>query len=403
MTVHTADSRYAWQRLAASTPRCALGSFSMWGVVVIFPALQAEFAASRADVSFSYTSTMVGFGAGVILFGRMIDARGAFTTLLLATALLVSGCFLAALAPRLGVFIAAQGLLIGFGSAAAFIPLMADISHWFVKRRALAMAISASGNYMGGAIWPKAVDMLTAAYDWRTTYLIVGTICLVAMLPCCFVLRPRSPGQAEGTAASDAAPFSPEMLGLSRMSLQVWLLVAGFGCCIAMSMPQVHIVAYCVDLGYGTSRGAEMLSVMTATGVLSRIGSGWIADRIGGMKTVLLGSTLQAMALLAYLISDSLMSIYLVSALFGLVQGGIVPSYGVVVREYYPSREAGTRMGITIAATIIGMAVGGWMGGVAFDLTGSYRAAFLNGFAWNVVNGLVVWWLLTRQSRIAHA
>lgn len=396
--MHTADSRYAWQRLAASTLLSALGSFSMWGVVVIFPALQAEFAATRADVSFSYTSTMVGFGTGVVLLGRMIDARGAFPTLLLATILLVSGCVVAAFAPTLWIFIAAQGALIGFGSAAAFIPLMADISHWFVKRRALAMAISASGNYIGGAIWPKVVDMLTQAHDWRTTYLIVGAVCLVAMLPCCLVLQPRSPAVVAG-APKARAPFSPEQVGLTRTSLQVWLMIAGVGCCIAMSMPQVHIVAYCVDLGYGTARGAEMLSVMTATGIVSRIGSGWIADRIGGMKTVLLGSTLQAMALLAYLISDSLMSIYLVSALFGLVQGGIVPSYGVIVREYYPPHEAGTRMGMTIAATIIGMAVGGWMGGVAFDLTGSYRAAFLNGFAWNVVNGIVVWWLLTRQTR----
>ncbi|MBV8394015.1 MAG: MFS transporter [Alphaproteobacteria bacterium] len=402
MTMHAADSRYAWQRLAASTLLCALGSFSMWGVVVIFPALQAEFAASRADVSFSYTSTMVGFGTGVVLFGRMIDARGAFTTLLLATALLVAGCFIAAFAPNLWVFVAAQGILIGFGSAAAFIPLMADISHWFIKRRALAMAISASGNYVGGAIWPKVTDLLTQGHDWRTTYLVVGAVCLVGMLPCCFVLRPRSPVHAAGTGPA-TAPASPGMLGLSPAMLQLWLAIAGFGCCIAMSMPQVHIVAYCVDLGYGTARGAEMLSLMTATGVISRIGSGWIADRIGGMKTALLGSTLQAMALLAYLISDSLMSIYLVSALFGLVQGGIVPSYGVIVREYYPPKEAGTRMGITIACTIVGMAVGGWMGGVAFDLTGSYRAAFLNGFAWNVVNGIVLWWLLTRQNRVVPA
>jgi MFS family permease len=365
---------------------------------VIFHALQTEFAASRADVSFSYTATMVGFGAGVVLMGRMIDARGAFTTLLLATALLVSGCVIAAMAPNLWVFVAAQGLLIGFGSAAAFIPLMADISHWFVKRRALAMAISASGNYVGGAIWPKVVDVVTQAHDWRTTYLVIAAICLVGMLPCCLVLRPRSPVQVAGTTTA-VQPFAPSMLGLSPISLQVWLAIAGVGCCVAMSMPQVHIVAYCVDLGYGSARGAEMLSIVTGAGIISRVGSGWIADRIGGIKTVLLGSTLQAAALLAYLVSDSLMSIYLVSALFGLVQGGIVPSYGVIIREYYPPREAGSRMGVTIAATILGMALGGWMGGALFDLTGSYRAAFINGFAWNVLNVVVIWWLLTRQSR----
>jgi MFS family permease len=166
-----------------------------------------------------------------------------------------------------------------------------------------------------------------------------------------------------------------------------------------MAMPQVHIVAYCVDLGYGTARGAEMLSVMTALAIASRIGSGWLADRVGGLKTLLLGSTAQAVALLGYLVSDGLVSLYLVSALFGLFQGGIIPSYGVIVREYYPPREAGARMGIAISATIVGMALGGWMGGVLFDLTGSYRAAFINGIAWNGLNAAIVWWLMTRQNR----
>jgi MFS family permease len=166
-----------------------------------------------------------------------------------------------------------------------------------------------------------------------------------------------------------------------------------------MSMPQVHIVAYCVDLGYGVARGAEMLSLMSIGGIVSRIVSGWIADHIGGVRTLLLGSTCQALALLLYLVFDGVMSLYLVSALFGLVQGGIIPSYGVIVREYFPPKEAGVRMGIAVSATIVGMALGGWMGGLLFDLTGSYRAAFINGFAWNVLNGVLIWWLLVRQNR----
>ncbi len=396
--MYSIDSRYAWQRLAASAALSMLGSFGMWGVVVIFPDLQAEFGGSRADVSFSYTTTMVGFGAGAILLGRMIDRRGAFFTMTLSSLLLVAGCTAAAFAPSLLLFATVQGVLIGFGSAAAFIPLVADISHWFRKRRALAMAICAAGNYLGGAGWPKLVAVLAAAYDWRTAYLVVAAICLVGMLPCSFALRPRLPAE-HGGGANAAAPHSSHALGLSPNALQAWLAIAGVGCCVAMSMPQVHIVAYCVDLGYGTARGAEMLALMTACGIVSRIGSGWIADRAGGIKTLLLGSTLQAIALLLYLVSDKLTSLYLVSALFGLVQGGIIPSYGVIVREYFPPREAGTRMGIAISATIVGMALGGWMGGVLFDYTGSYRAAFLNGIAWNVLNGAIAWWLLMRQGR----
>ena len=389
------DSRYAWWRLAASVALSTFGAVGMWGVVVIFPNLQAEFATTRAEVSFSYTTTMLGFGAGSILLGRLIDTKGAFVTMLLSTVLIAGGYAGASLAPSLTVFALLQAV-IGVGSGAAFIPLVADVSHWFAKRRALAMAICASGNYIGGAAWPKITEVVAHQYDWRTTYLVVAVACFVGMLPACVVLRPRSPAHA-GAAA--AAPHSSRALGLSPNGLQLWLGIAGIGCCVAMAMPQVHIVAYCVDLGYGTARGAEMLSIMTVCGIVSRLGSGWIADRVGGLKTLLLGSTAQAVALLGYLVSDGLAGLYVVSALFGLFQGGIIPSYGVIVREYFPSKEAGARMGIAISATILSMAGGAWMGGKLFDITGSYHAAFLNGIAWNVLNGAIVWWLVSRQNR----
>src|SRR6185503_10614496 len=239
--------------------------------------------------------TMLGFGLGSIVLGRLIDARGAFFTMALSTLLLAAGYAAAALAPTLWMFAAAQGVLIGFGSAACFMPLVADTSHWFVKRRALAMAICASGNYLGGALWPKILDLLIRGYDWRTAYFVTAAICLAVMLPLCLALRAPSPAHGSGTGG--VAAHSARSLGLSPNTLQIWLAVAGVGCCVAMSMPQVHIVAYCVDLGYGTTRGAEMLSIMTAFGIVSRVASGWIADRVGGIKTLLLGSTLQAIAL----------------------------------------------------------------------------------------------------------
>jgi MFS family permease len=163
-----------------------------------------------------------------------------------------------------------------------------------------------------------------------------------------------------------------------------------------MAMPQVHIVAYCGDLGYGAARGAEMLSLMLACGIISRIGSGFIADRIGGVATLLLGSVLQGGALFLYLMFDGLGSLYVISALFGLFQGGIVPSYAIIVREYFAPREAGARLGLVLMATLGGMALGGWISGYIFDLTGSYRIAFLNGLAWNLLNGSIVLWLLLR-------
>ena len=177
------------------------------------------------------------------------------------------------------------------------------------------------------------------------------------------------------------------------------LIIAGFSCCVAMSMPQVHIVAYCGDLGYGVARGAEMLSLMLSLGIISRIGSGFVADRIGGTATLLIGSFMQGVALLLYLYFDGLTSLFVVSGIFGLFQGGIVPMYAVICRELLPPREAGAKIGLVVSATIFGMAFGGYLSGVIFDLTSSYRMAFLNGVLWNAVNFAVVGWLFWRRRR----
>lgn len=395
--MYSVESRYAWWRLAASTAISTLGGVGMWSITVVMPAVQAEFAATRADVSFSYTTTMIGFGIGTVGAGYLIDRLGAFYTVMLASLLLVTGYAAAAFVPSLWLFSSIQ-ILIGLGAAASFVPMMADISHWFDKQRGLAMAICGAGNYLAGTLWPKLIDVVMRDHDWRTAYLTIAAICLVGMIPCCFVLRPRAPGHG-ATGMAGAAPHSARSLGLTPGRLQLWLSIAGIGCCVAMALPQAHIVAYCVDLGYGTARGAELVSIMTAGGIVSRIASGWIADRLGGIRTALIGTTLQAVALLAYLISDALIALFLVTALFGLVQGGIIPSYGVIVREYFPPREAGLRMGITVSSTVVGMAFGGWLAGALVDMTGSYQLSIINAFAWNVVNGIMIWLLLIRQNR----
>lgn len=221
------------------------------------------------------------------------------------------------------------------------------------------------------------------------------------MVPLVLLLRRGAPAAAAGSPGSQPV----QSISLSPAALQVLLVVAGLGCCVAMSMPQVHIVAYCMDLGYGMAHGADMLSIMMAAGVVSRLASGFLADRIGGVKTLLIGSVLQCLSLLFYIPFDGLASLYVVSLVFGLSQGGIVPCYAIIVREYMPAREAGQRIGIVMMATIFGMAIGGWMSGWIYDLTGSYAAAFLNGIAWNLLNilaiGLLSW--KARRSVVAMA
>jgi MFS family permease len=331
--------------------------------------------------------------------GRLADRYGAFPTMVVGGLALGAGYMLSSFTGSLWQFTLVQGLLIGLlGSAATFGPLVADVSLWFNRRRGIAVAIAASGNYFGGTIWPPIVQHFVETIGWRRTHFGIGMFCVATILPLALVLRRRAPAQelARDAAAAGAAAAR---LGVPPNLLQALLVSAAVMCCVAMSMPQVHIVAYCAGLGYGPARGAEMLSVMLGCGVVSRLASGWIADRIGGLRTLLLGSVLQALSLLLYLPFDGLASLYLISALFGLSQGGIVPSYAVIVRAYLSPQEAGVRVGLVLAATLGGMALGGWISGVLYDITGSYQAAFLNGVAWNLLHIALALWLVLRARR----
>jgi MFS family permease len=391
------DSQYAWFRLAVSVLLCTIGGVAMWSVVVALPALQAEFGVARGSAALPYTLTMLGTATGNILVGRMVDRIGIVWPLRLAAIMLCLGYVGASFAENLTQFALASGLLMAlFGCSVTFGPLMADVSQWFVRRRGVAVSICAAGSYLSGTIWPPVVQHSIAAYGWRATHAGIGLFCLITLMPLTWFLRRRPvAGPISATARANARAVQT-IAGLSPSVLQTLLCVAGIGCCVAMSMPQVHLVAYCADLGYGPAHGANMLSVMLVFGIVSRVGSGFVADRIGGLRTLLLGAVAQAVALVFYLGFDGLVSLYVVSALFGLFQGGIVPSYALIVREYFPAREAGARIGIVLTATIAGMALGGWMSGVIYDYTGSYQAAFINGVAFNGVTIAIGLMLLAR-------
>ena len=394
------ESTYAWLRLATALGLMTLGGSGMYGIAVALPHVQAEFGATRGDASLPYTLTMLGFGIGGIFMGRLADRFGVMVPSIIGAFGLGGGFILAGNAQSLWQFTILHGLLIGFlGCSTTFAPLVADTSLWFNRRRGIAVAICASGNYLAGAVWPPILQYFFDTIGWRATYVGTGVFCAAAMLILAMMLRRRPPAIESAAAAKAPAHSGTPYLGLAPNTLMVLLLIAGIACCVAMSMPQVHIVAYCGDLGYGAARGAEMLSIMLGFGIISRLASGWICDRIGGLRTLLLGSFLQGVALLLFLPFDGLVSLYVVSAMFGLFQGGIVPSYAIIVREYFPAREAGVRTGIVLMATLFGMALGGWVSGAIFDMTGSYRAAFMNGIAWNLLNLAIAFSLLRRAIR----
>jgi len=414
MTDGGVDSPYAWMRLGLSLLLMIIGGSGMYMVIVVLPEVQQEFAVARADASLPYTLAMIGFGIGGVLMGRLADRRGVWLPVVIGGTCLGAGFLLGGNAASLWSFSLIQGVLVGMlGSSASFAPLIADTSLWFVRRRGIAVGICASGNYLAGALWPPLIRLGVEHYGWRDTMMAVGVFCFLSMVPLALLLRRPPPGRlaqpadtatsahtaSESGHAASQGGASMTPLGISQHALLALLCIAGVACCVAMAMPQVHIVAYCSDLGFGPTRGAQMLSVMLAAGVVSRLVFGMISDRIGGLRTLLLGSVLQGIALVLFIPFQDMASLFVVSALFGLFQGGIVPAYAIIVREYFPAAVAATRVGIVIMFTLGGMALGGWISGWIFDLSGSYEAAFMNGIAWNMVNLLIVLGLLALHAR----
>ncbi len=332
------DSATAWLRLAIAVLVSTIGGVGMWSVVVTLPAIQADFGVARADAALPYTLTMLGFAAGGVVTGRLADRFGIAVPLAFGALSLAFGYIAVGYSSTLWEVAIAHGLLIGLGCSTTFGPLMADMSHWFVRRRGIAVAIVASGNYLAGTIWPPVVQHFIAARRLAGDPYRHRIILLLTMLPLVLLLRRRIV-HAHSDASTAAFARRQAEMPFSPMTLQVLLCIAGVACCVAMSMPQVHLVAYCGDLGYGAARGAEMLSLMLGFGIVSRVASGFIADRIGGVRTLLLGSVLQGAALFLYLFFDGLTSLYVISAMFGLFQGGIVPSYAIIVREYFSPQK----------------------------------------------------------------
>jgi len=389
-------SPYAWLRLTISLLLSTIAGIGMWSAVVALPAVQADFGIDRATASLPFTFAFTGYAFGGVLMGRLADRLGIVIPLTIGVVMIGLGYVGSSFSVAAWQYAIAYGV-IGVGSSAASAPLLADISHWFTRQRGIAIAIVSCGSYLAGTIWPPAIEYALAGVGWRQTHAVIGVLSTVTMLPLIFLtLRPRAPTihvDAGGLASAGAQ----RAFGLSPNALQATLMIAGVCCCVTMSTPQVQIVAYCGDLGYEPARGAEMLSLMMGLGVLSRLVAGSVADRLGGLTTLAILSTLQAVATFPYILFDDLAALYAMSGIFGLFNGGLIPMYAVTVREYFSPHEAGARVGIVIGATLLGMALGGWMSGAIFDLTGSYRATFINAVIWNLFNLIILLWLLSRR------
>lgn len=381
------DSQQAWFRLAIIFTMSVIGTAGMWSVVIILPNIQNEFTLDRAASTYPYVATMFGYGFGNVIIGRMLDKIGIKKPIIFALSLLVTSYVLSFFAKNV-FWLSTIQFFLGFSAAAFFGPMMADISNYFYKRKGLAVSLVASGQHLCGAIWPFVIKDFIIEGDWRNAHLFIALVCSI-LIPILFYFLgnkvPKMNNKQKLTTQYEDIN-SKVNLSISNRQIQILLMIAGVLCCVAMSMPQVHIVPLSIDNGYGLAVGTEILSFMLFAAVASRVIFGFLSDKIGPIQTLILGSSLQAISLTMFLPFNSQLSLYIVAICFGLSQGGIVPIYAVIISKFLPSNEVAERVGWLIFATIIGMSLGGWLSGEIYDFTNSYRLAFINGIFWNIIN-----------------
>lgn len=393
------ETPYGWTVASASLAIMSVGFGAPYVVTVGLKTIAAEHDWPRWVPSLAIGAGMIGAGLGGILMGWIADRHGAWKPAALAGIMILLGTLVAASGDSALQLILGFGVFVGFlGNGATFTPLVANITRWFDKRRGVAVSIVTSGQSIAGALFPTIFTYAIAGFGWRTTLVAFGIFAALTITPLALILRPRPPAPLPSQLAADPVKGA-RVLGLNANVVLAVLSIAIIGCCVAMAMPMVHLVAFCSDLGYQSARGAEMLSLLLASAFAARVFWGRLADKLGGLATILIGSAAQATVLSLFVMVDGLVSLYVVSAAFGLAFGGIVPCYPLVVRELFPLAEAGWRIGVVIFFGTVGMALGGWLGGLVFDLTASYRPAFLVGVAFNLFNLICIGGLLLQSRR----
>jgi MFS family permease len=381
--------------------------FIGWGapylVAVALKPMAADLGAERSVPSLASALAYIGSGIGGIFMGWWADRHGAMRPALCGSLMIGLGALVASGGGAWQLYIG-FGLMIGLlGNGGIFAPLMANTSRLFTAKRGTALALVASGQQVAGAVWPPVFRYGVDAAGWRAALFWYGVFALAVLPPLCLALR-RRPGAPGSDGVATDAGGAGSTLGLPANLLQALLCLAIVCCCVAMAMPMSHVVALCSDLGYAPARGAEMLSLLLTAAFMSRMIWGRLSDRIGGLRTVLISSSAQALFLSLYLVVDNLVGLYIVSAAFGLGFGGIIPSYVLAIREHFPSGEVGWRIGTVLLFGLCGMALGGWLGGYLYDRFGFYQPAFAVGVAFNLANlaligGLVVLGLKPRWPR----
>jgi MFS family permease len=391
------DGQGSWVAATAALLILSVSYGSPLLIVVGLKPITAGLGTIREVTSLAAALTWVGTGLGGIAMGWLADRIGIRRTVIFGAAMIAIGLCVSALGSVWALFVG-HGLLVGLlGNGAMFPPLLVYVSRWFEKRRGTALALIASGQYIAGMIWPTLFQLAMARYGWQATMIGYGLITVTLIPPLAIWLLHPAPSPALTGDMPGVNRVRGSTLGLPANVVLALLCAAGFCCCVPMALPQSNLVAFCTDVGIAPSTSALILSTMTACAFISRQFWGWLADRVGGLVTLILGSACQALAISAFLLTQNEAGLFAVSAAFGLGFSGIVPAYVLIVRELFPSSEASWRVPMVLFVSMSGMAFGSWFAGALYDHFGYYAPAFATGAAFNVANLMIVGFLLLRQ------
>jgi MFS family permease len=394
------ESRSSWVAAALTTAVLAISYGAPLLVIVGLKPIAASLGTDRSVVALASALVWVGTGMGGIAMGWVADRIGVKPTVVFGAVMAAMGLAISAIGQVWTLFLG-HAVLIGLlGNSAHFPPLVVYVSRWFDRRRGTAVALISSGQYIAGIVWPSIFERGIAQFGWQATMLGYAVVVAAAIVPLALFLQPPPPPSRAATIVAAGARRRARTLGLPPNVVQALLCAAGFLCCVPMAMPAGHLVAFCTDLGISAAHGAAMLSVLLASAFASRLFWGWLADRIGGLGTVLAGSACQALAIFAFTLTQDEVGLF--SAAYGLGFSGIVPAYVLAVRELFPSTEASWRVPTLLFISMSGMAFGGWFAGALYDHFGFYAPAFAAGALFNVANLVVIGFLVMRQARQPH-
>ena len=394
----TIESRASWGAAALTLAILSISYGSPLLIVVGLKPMTVAMDTDRSVLALAGSLVWVGTGFGGIPMGWLADRIGHRAIVALGTIMMACGLALSTLGSVWALYLG-HGVLIGIvGNGAIYAPLLIYVSRWFDKHRGAAIALISSGQYIAGVVWPTVFEHGIARFGWQATMLAYAAVVTVVIPPFLFFLR-KAPAPLATGGPVGAAQRRPTVLGMRPNVAQAAICGAAFCCCIPMSIPSAHLVAFCSDIGVSPTHGAAMLSVLLGCAFLSRQFWGALADRIGGLRTVLVGSLCQAVAIGSFMLTKNEYGLFAISAAFGLGFSGIIPSYAVSIRDLFPSSEASWRIPTVLFTGMSGMAVGSWFGGELFDRFGSYTAAFATGVLFNLFNLAIVGFLVSRLPR----